>query len=404
MSEASRPTTAGSMLGPMRATLSRAPGARTLVVSAIAVSLFLSWGALILAGGAAGVSPHWFYVPIVMAGFAFGGVGGAVTGLVAGILIGLMPNDVATGQLQSPLDWFPRGLAFVAMGALVGAMAQRLETAHAHELALARREQEFTATKAAVLSTISHEFRTPLTVMLGATQTLERLGDRITPDARADLVHSLNVSASKLQELVSSVLAVTERERMTCSEREMVDLTELAAGVIASLPGWDRRVAVQIAEDARLVVSDRALLRLSLAQLVDNALKFSPADQPVEITASLGSRGVELSVRDRGPGIDPRFLEAATQPFTQGDASATRRHGGLGLGLHLVRRLTEVLGSDLRLLPRPGGGTDAVIDLPVAGRGSNAHRGGVELSVESIVDPPPDRVATDMPSASPLPS
>jgi signal transduction histidine kinase len=365
--------------------LSSTRASRALVVGTIAVALLLSWAALLLAGGAEGVAPQWFLVPIIVGGFAFGGIGGAVTGLVAGILVGLMPADIGTGQLQSPLDWFPRGLAFIAMGALIGAMARRLETTHAKESALIEREREFTATKAAVLSTISHEFRTPLTVILGGTQTLERLGDRITPDAKADLVHSMGVSAAKLQELISSVLAVTEPARDTCTEREMVDLTEIAASVIAGLPGWDRRVNVRIDDDARLVVSDPALLRLSLAQLVDNALKFSPADQPVEITASLRGRGVELSVRDRGPGIDPWFLDEAMQPFTQGDASATRRHGGLGLGLHLVRRLCDVVGADLRLLPRPGGGTDAVIHIRIGGRAADVRGGDIDLSVESIV-------------------
>ena len=255
-----------------------------------------------------------------------------------------------------------------------GMIASRIEAVEEKERALAEQEREFAATKAAVLSTISHEFLTPLTVMLGATRTLQRLGERITPRVQADLIHSLDVSAARLHELVSSVLLVTEghenQEDRTSQGtagkgREVVDLEEIAADVIASLPGWDRRVNVKIDDDVRHIVSDPVLLRPLVGQLVDNALKFSPADRPVDIAASLEADAVQISVQDRGPGIDPRFLDRATQPFTQGDGSSTRQHGGLGIGLHLVRRMCGSLGGDLCLVPRSGGGTAASITLPM---------------------------------------
>ena len=247
-------------------------------------------------------------------------------------------------------------------------MAKRNEALLEREWESAEQEQAFEATKAAVLATISHEFLTPLTVMMGATKTLERLGDRVTADARADLIHSLDVSAIRLHELVSSVLLVADDlggQARTDGGREVVDLEEIAADVVSSLPGWERRVNVKIDGDVRHIVSDPLLLRPLMGQLVDNALKFSPADRPVEIAASLESDAVQICVQDRGPGIDPRFLDKATQPFTQGDASSTRTHGGLGIGLHLVHRMCGSLGGDLSLSPRPGGGTAAAVTLPV---------------------------------------
>ena len=247
-------------------------------------------------------------------------------------------------------------------------MAKRNEALLEREWESAEQEQAFEATKAAVLATISHEFLTPLTVMMGATKTLERLGDRVTADARADLIHSLDVSAIRLHELVSSVLLVAddqEGEERIDGAREVVDLEEIAADVVSSRPGWERRVDVKIDGDARHIVSDPVLLRPLVGQLVDNALKFSPADRPVEIAASLESGCVQICVQDRGPGIDPSFLDNATQPFTQGDASMTRMHGGLGIGLHLVRRMCGSLGGDLYLSSRPGGGTAAAVTLPV---------------------------------------
>jgi two-component system osmolarity sensor histidine kinase EnvZ len=92
----------------------------------------------------------------------------------------------------------------------------------------------------------------------------------------------------------------------------------------------------------------------------------------VHVTATSGAGAVRVVIADRGPGIDSRFLAHAFEPFTQLDASMTRTASGLGVGLFVARRLAEYLGCQLELVPRPGGGTQAIVTLRGAGE-DNGH-------------------------------
>src|SRR6266542_6088211 len=102
-----------------------------------------------------------------------------------------------------------------------------------------------------------------------------------------------------------------------------------------------------------------------LANLVDNALKYSPDSTPVQIKAAADYGVVRISVRDSGIGVAPDQRERIFDRFYQADQSATRRFGGIGLGLHLVRELAERLGGRVDLDSRPGIGSTFTVTLPV---------------------------------------
>lgn len=102
----------------------------------------------------------------------------------------------------------------------------------------------------------------------------------------------------------------------------------------------------------------------ALGLLLDNALKFSPADQPVTVIGRSSHRKLEIEVRDHGPDIDPADVERLFEPFTQADQSNTRVHSGLGIGLYTSRKLIEVLGGAIELDQHPNGGTIARITVP----------------------------------------
>jgi signal transduction histidine kinase len=120
-----------------------------------------------------------------------------------------------------------------------------------------------------------------------------------------------------------------------------------------------------IPDPAAFVVTDRFRLAQILTNLLDNALKYSPDDQAVDVVAACteGDR-VRIAVRDRGIGIAPERRSTIFDRFHQEDQSATRRYGGLGLGLHLVGRMVEELGGRVEVEEGPEGGSVFSLTLP----------------------------------------
>jgi signal transduction histidine kinase len=127
----------------------------------------------------------------------------------------------------------------------------------------------------------------------------------------------------------------------------------------------DRRVARGVPK----IRGDRRWLSMALNELVDNAVKFSPNGSRVSVVAAPasceGRPGIEMSVIDEGAGVDETMLTELFDPFAQGDASDTRRYGGLGLGLSLVRRVAEAHGGTVVAEPGPKKGAKFSIVLPV---------------------------------------
>ena len=101
-----------------------------------------------------------------------------------------------------------------------------------------------------------------------------------------------------------------------------------------------------------------------LRHIIENALKFSPPGSAVDISIVRTSGEVEVRVRDRGPGIDPEFMERAFDPFTQEDQSSTRAKSGLGIGLFAARKIADLIGGRVELQRHPEGGMEAILHLP----------------------------------------
>jgi signal transduction histidine kinase len=334
-----------------------------LAVELIAGVIGVGWGWVYLAGGAHHAPPHWFYLPILLAAARFGLAGALVAAAVSGVVAGpLLPADVATGTAQLPSDMAIRAISFLVIGGLIGSIVWRLERSLAREADIARREAELSAHKAAVISTVSHEFRTPLAVLLGSTRLLLQEQDQDWPEPARSLLEGIGSSTRRLSDLVTTVLAVSEGP--VAAEDPVFSRVPLADVVTAVVTGTDprdtARLEVEVGE--ALVRTAPAALETLLRQLVDNALRFSPPEEPVTITAPAGGGDhLQIVIGDRGPGIDAEFLPKAFEPFTQHDDSSTRAAGGLGIGLFVAHRLAEHLGAVLELRPRSGGGTEAVL-------------------------------------------
>jgi signal transduction histidine kinase len=216
------------------------------------------------------------------------------------------------------------------------------------------------------VAAVSHELRTPLTSIIGYLSTLRQPAFARDEMAREEFIGAAEGQAKRLMRLITNVLTAAElddHERPIVPER--IDLALMVRDVVDGLPGGERRVRPVIPDPAAFVVTDRFRLAQILTNLLDNALKYSPDDQAVDVVAACteGDR-VRIAVRDRGIGIAPERRSTIFDRFHQEDQSATRRYGGLGLGLHLVGRMVEELGGRVEVEEGPEGGTVFSLTLP----------------------------------------
>jgi signal transduction histidine kinase len=332
----------------------------------VALGLGLCWLASYAAGGAGRVPPHWFYIPILLAAARFGLGGAAVTAAAAGILAGpFLPLDVATGTAQQFSDWTARAGFFMLIGLVMGAVIVRLRAALAREVELARTERDLAVRKASVIAAVSHEFRSPLTIIQGVTKTLDH--HAMVDERGRPLLDSLSRAGERLSHLVGAVLAAAEGlEGQAQLDLKPVMLQEAVAGVVARLArlSGPSRVRLACESGAETVLSDPAILGRVLEEIIENALKFSPPQSDVDVGVHRLRDAVEIRVRDRGPGLSPEFLDRAFDAFSQQDQSTTREHDGLGLGLFDCRKLLERLEGRLELARHPEGGTEVVLHIP----------------------------------------
>lgn len=238
-----------------------------------------------------------------------------------------------------------------------------------------RREREAERAKSELLSNISHELRTPLVPIKGYAELLLR---RKVPAAKArQSLAEIVEAADRLELVVQRLLDVAAQDATRVSLRhEPVPVRPLLESVVNR---WKSRVddrhpiTRRTQRDLPDVMGDRRLLERCLDELVDNAVKFSPAGGTVSVTATLMSAGangqaspvVQIAVRDHGIGIPPDRLDRIFEDFSQGDSSPTRQFGGLGLGLALVRRIVHAHQGELVCETSPGEGSTFSIVLPV---------------------------------------
>jgi two-component system sensor histidine kinase KdpD len=219
--------------------------------------------------------------------------------------------------------------------------------------------------RTALLAAVSHDLRTPLASAKAAVTSLR------SPDVRWDaadteeLLATADESLDRLTHLVENLLDMSRLQAGALSLfARPSGLDEIVARALDNLDplGWD--ITVEIPESLPAVYADPAILERVVVNLIENALRYSPAGKPPLITASaLGDR-VELRVVDRGPGIPEQDKERMFVPFQRlGDTDNTT---GVGLGLALSRGLTEAMDGTLTAEDTPGGGLTMTVSLPAA--------------------------------------
>jgi two-component system phosphate regulon sensor histidine kinase PhoR len=216
------------------------------------------------------------------------------------------------------------------------------------------------------VANVSHELKTPLTVIRGYTETL--LGDDPPPEVRRPFLTTLLANATRMQRLVDDLLDLSRIESGAWTPKpEPVDVAALAQQVwaeVARTTEGERSFTLELAGDATTVEADPQGLRQVLRNILENAARYTPAGGAVTVRTRSAAGGTVLEVSDTGPGIAGEHLPRIFERFYRVDAARSRELGGTGLGLAIVKHLVEAHGGSVVAESRLGAGTTIRITLP----------------------------------------
>jgi len=251
-----------------------------------------------------------------------------------------------------------------AVGSLI---AISIERAHAVEtLTRAEASRESEKLRSALLDSVTHEFRTPLTAIKLSVTTL--LGpDPIDPDSREELLTVINEETDRLNRLVGEAAEMAQLDAQKVElRREPTAVRDVVEGALEksrqAVAG--REVKLQLPETLPPILVDRERIADVLVQLLENAAKYSPADSPITVTAEPAGRMMSISVADGGPGIDDLEQSLIFEKFYRGRDQRYRVQG-TGLGLAIAKAIVEAHGGAIGVTSQVGSGSVFYFTVPV---------------------------------------
>lgn len=283
------------------------------------------------------------YIPLVAAAQAVG-------------VIGILPRDPQGFFDQDQihiLESFVNQVAMAIDRAMISLEAQQ---------ALLKAETE--TLRNTLLSSVSHDLRTPLASITGAITTLLQRDVTLGADQRQELLQTIYEEAEHLNQLIRNILDMTRLEAGTIKvKKEWQPVEEIVGAVLSRLEERlrDRPVKISLPEDLPLVSFDPLLIEQVLVNLLDNAIKYTPPKTPLEISASVKDKEVVVGIEDRGSGISAGEEEKIFDKFVRGSAAG----GGIGLGLAICRAIITAHGGWIRAENLPAGGVIFRFSLPL---------------------------------------
>ncbi|HVS66990.1 MAG TPA: PAS domain-containing sensor histidine kinase [Mycobacteriales bacterium] len=233
-----------------------------------------------------------------------------------------------------------------------------------HSIRDITRLKEAEEAKTLFLATASHELKTPLTVIHGFADTLVRYDD-LDEEVRSAALNAIRARATELSRIVDRLLLSSRIEagrlQLTCQELE---IESLITSRVASFAAATGREVVASLEDLPTVVSNEDALITVVDHLIDNALKYSPGGEPVEVGAVCDAEWVQVEIADHGIGMDSEQAAHCFEKFWQAESSDVRRFGGTGIGLYIVQSLVEAMGGTASVSSERGAGSRFTLRLP----------------------------------------
>jgi CheY-like chemotaxis protein len=234
------------------------------------------------------------------------------------------------------------------------------------------------------LATLSHELRTPLNAVIGWARILK--SGRLDPESVSHAIEVIERNAWAQKQIIEDILdvsrVITGKLQLHLGPVDLVSVVNAALDAVRpALEAKDIKIETEFQAGLKIIAGDADRLQQVVWNLLSNASKFTPSGGVVGVRVSLTNTYAEIIVTDTGPGIAPEFLPHVFERFRQADGSTTRTHGGLGLGLAIVRHLVELHGG-LIAAENVNSGTGAVftVKLPLP---------STELNRESLPAPSP---------------
>jgi two-component system sensor histidine kinase KdpD len=250
-----------------------------------------------------------------------------------------------------------------ALASLLGVAIDRERlTGEALEAEALRRSDQI---KTAVLRAVSHDLRSPLMAISTSASTLAHAEFELDDRDRAELLATILDETKRLDRLVGNLLDLSRLQAGAASpEPELVAVDDLIVQALGELRDEAGRVSVSFPEESPAARVDGRQVERVIANLLENALKYSPSTAPVHVHVTTTSSEVLVRIVDRGPGIAPGELDSIFEPFQRGSEGGTAR--GAGLGLAIARGFAEANGGRLWAESRRGQGATFVLALPLA--------------------------------------
>jgi two-component system, OmpR family, sensor histidine kinase KdpD len=258
-------------------------------------------------------------------------------------------------------DWAEADLTRIATP-----LARLIDVADERERAAARGAEAEAArqadsAKTVILHAISHDLRSPLTAIRTAAAGLRE--EETKPQDRIALIEAIEEEAERLTRLIGNLLDLSRIEAGAVHPRtDWCDLLDVIATAVSHihLPDSHQRIQIELEGELPLVRADAAQLERVFANLIENALRYSPPDQSVRVSGGVGAGKVVVRVIDRGPGVPVAQRDAIFRPFNTGD-----EREGAGLGLAISRGFVEANGGELRLQADSPDGTAFAVSFPL---------------------------------------
>jgi two-component system sensor histidine kinase KdpD len=287
-----------------------------------------------------------------------------------------IPGRPEDGQMSVPLDE-DETLVLVGPGldeqdlsllrAFTAQLSLALESRQLRaEAALASGLAEANELRTALLAAVSHDLRTPLASIKASVSSLLQTDVDWTPEANEEFLRTIDEESDRLNTLVGNLL---DMSRLQTGAVELVlravGLEEVVPRALSTVPSSAERVVIDVPETLPRVRADAALLERAVANVVDNALTWSPDELKVRVEGSAVGEQVDLRIVDRGPGVAAEQRPEMFRPFQRlGDRTTDT---GVGLGLAVARGFMEAMAGSIVVEDTPGGGLTMVLSLPAAG-------------------------------------
>jgi PAS domain S-box-containing protein len=278
----------------------------------------------------------------------------------------------------------PIGMRGVTMD-ITAAVNAEIERAELLERESQARQQaeEASRLKEEFLATVSHELRTPLNAVVGWSRLL-RTG-QLNAEGTDHAIEVIERNAAAQRQIIEDLLDVSRivTGKLRINTQPVDVLLVIHAAIDAVRPAAEAKeiqISTHVEAPDSIIRADSERLQQVLWNLLANAVKFTPAGGRVDVSLERHGSLAEIRIEDTGPGIPAEFLPRIFERFSQADGSSTRKHGGLGLGLAIVRHLIELHGGTVSAANREEGGAVLTLRLPTMVLAQQSTKGAIKIS------------------------